>query len=376
MLRTKSWLCMVIAAACCGACTKSSGQEAAGSGGSSACQVACDAGVTMHDAARPEDSAHHSGPPDSGPPAPMGHPAPANSKGCAPEGPDGDGLGTSRVVLYTGPRKLAQVSARSHGVIVADSADGLLRMNMDGNGFVRIAQVPMVATFLAADLSVYWAKGSAIYKASIDASDAMPAMVAGGVLRGAEFLSYDEKNLYFADDGAGSIWQQPLAGTAPVSLDSAIAAEDMKLFAGHLYYSDLYSQRVYRVPVGGGDAESLAVGMQGSVQAVAADIDTLYWVDDTQIQSTPIGSPSEATTIGQGGAAPLGRGRVMSMKLVEDRLYWADDVFDIGWTATDGSACGLVVKALPGVSGWDADETAVYVTLPVGAGSELWRIGR
>jgi hypothetical protein len=151
----------------------------------------------------------------------------------------------------------------------------------------------------------------------------------------------------------------------------------MKLFGGNVYYSDLYSQRVYRVPADGGDAESLAVGMQGSVQAVAADTDALYWVDDTQIQRTPLDSPGELTTIGQGGSAPLGRGRVMTMKLIEDRLYWADDVFDVGWTAIDGSACGLVVKGLPGLSGWDVDESAVYMTVPgTGGGRELWRIAR
>jgi hypothetical protein len=326
--------------------------------------------MTLHDAGMADSGEH-----DSGPPPPMGHPAPADSTGCAPEGPSVAALGTMRAVLYTGPRELAQIAVRRKDVLAADRSDGLLRMSLDTTTFERVAQVPMLATFLAADLSAYWVNGNAIYKASLEATDAAPEMVASGVMHGAQFLAYDEENLYFAD--SESIWKQPLDGSAGTNLHSAIAVQDMKLFGGKLYYSDLYSQRVYRVPADGGDAESLAVGMQGTVQAVAADTDSVYWVDDTQIERTMLDSPGEFTTIGQGGSAPLGRGRVMTMKLIEDRLYWADDVFDIGWTAIDGSACGLVVKGLAGVSGWDVDEDAVYVAVPgAGGGSELWRIAR
>jgi hypothetical protein len=308
----------------------------------------------------------------------MGHPAPAQSTGCAPDGPLADALGSAREVLYTGVRSLAQVSARAQGAFVADSADGLLRLPPGSADFVRIARA-QVDTFLAADLSVYWASGSVLEKAALDATDAEPEIVAQGLEHGARFLSYDQTHLYFTDLVPGSIWQQPLAGTARTRLVGMIAVQDMKLASGYVYYTDGSSQRVFRVSVKGGDPELLATGMQGTggVQAVATDGDNVYWVDDTQIEKTPIGSPTEVTTIGQGGAAPLGRGRVTSMTLVSDRLYWADDVYDVGWTAIDGSACGLVVKALPGLHGWDADDTAVYLTVPAaGAGSELWRIAR
>jgi len=60
------------------------------------------------------------------------------------------------------------------------------------------------------------------------------------------------------------------------------------------------------------------------------------------------------------------------------RVYWADDAGNLGWTATDGASCALLVKAAGEVRGWDIDDTSVYlaVSMPAAQGFELWKLAR
>jgi hypothetical protein len=281
-----------------------------------------------------------------------------------------------------GSRRLSGVASTTGGVFVGDLDAGLFRIPTGGGAPARVVATTAAADFLAADLHAYWFESNAIYKASLDATDATPGLVGGGLPHPVSLFNFDTTNLYFVDGQAQVIVRLALAGGAPAPVASPVVVQDLVLRAGFLYFSEGSQKQVYRVSIkDGSTSEALTSGVNVSPRAVEADATTLYWVDDIQILSTPIGKPGMHKALGVGGPGKIsGLGLISKMTLLSSRLYWADDAGNVGWTAIDGSACGLVVKAAGEMHGWDVDQDSVYVVVNTGTSaapaSELWRIKR
>jgi hypothetical protein len=332
------------------------------------------------DAAQPLLDAGHDAavsPVDAGaaPIAPRG-PAPS-PKACIPDGPAASALGSARSVLFMGARKLSALAATPSALFVIDDDAGIFRLATGSSTLERVVAVKALPEFLAADLHLYWFDNSSIWKTSLTATDATPELVGGGLPHRASRMNFDKTNLYFADLEASAVLRLPLAGGAPVTLVSGVSATDLELRAGSLYYADSKTQQAYRVSItAGSKPELLTSGSNFSVAAVEADTTTLYWADGGEIRSTPIGKPAMQKPIGRGGPGPagMGVGLVSRLLLVAGRLYFVDDGGNVGWTMPDGSSCGLLVKGAGTIRGFDADDSAVYLSIGAGASSELWRV--
>ncbi len=356
-----------------GACSKHAPQDPCA-------QLACipDAGGTP--ATIGFDAAHDAAPPvaDAAPQLPIAPRGPAPSpQACTPDGPSPDALGSALSVLYTGPRQLSALASSSSGLFVVDAKDGIFRVPAAGGALERVASAGGVSEILAADLHLYWFQNGSIWKTSLSATNATPELVGGGLQHAVSYFNFDAANLYFADVPGHTLLRFPLDGTPPTTIVSGVAANDMKLRSGLLYYADAPGLQVARVSIlEGSSPETLTTGSTFGVGAVESDGTTLYWADGGEIRSTPIGQPAVRKPLARGGPGPGGSafGLITRMLLIGQRLYFLDDGGNVGWTALDGSSCGLVVKGAGTASGLDVDDTAVYLTVAMLPGSQLWRI--
>jgi hypothetical protein len=293
---------------------------------------------------------------------------------CVPEGPSADQLGAARTVVYSGPRALGAIAVRRENLLVADAEAGLFRIASGATTFERVVTA-RVSDFLAADLNLYWYEDSAIWRASLSATDDTPDPVAQNLSGAMSVRAFDETNLY-AFSAAHAIVTLPISGGAAINLASGVDVDDFELHAGFLYYADRTSRHVLRVSVDGGESERLTTSAGRALAAVATDGTTLYWSDGIAILAASIEDASDRSAIGVAGPVPGGgRSAVQRMRRIDDRLYWSDGAGNLGWTAADGSECALIVGAVPDLRGWDADEVAVYTTSSKDSSTrELWRI--
>ena len=179
--------------------------------------------------------------------------------------------------------------------------------------------------------------------------------------------------MYFADATAQKLWKLGLSGGDPAALASGVLLRDLRFYAGALYYSDANAKQVARISSAvGSSPELLTAGGNRAPAAVETDGKTLFWVDDLQINATPIGQPSSRKALGVAGPSESsGLGHIARLRLSGTRLYWADDAGNLGWTASDGQSCGLLVKGAGGITGWDIDDTAAYALVHRGTSTEL-----
>jgi hypothetical protein len=293
---------------------------------------------------------------------------------CVPEGPSADQLGATRTVVYSGPRVLGAIAVRRENLLVADAEAGLFRIASGETTFERVVTA-RVSEFLAADLNLYWYEDSAIWRASLSATEATPDPVAQNLSGAMSVRAFDETNLY-AFSAAHTIVTLPIAGGAATTLASGVDVDDFELHAGFLCYADRTSRHVLRVSVDGGESQRLTTSAGRALAAVATDGTTLYWSDGIAILAASIEDGSDRSAIGVAGPAPGGgRSAVQRMRRIDDRLYWSDGAGNLGWTAADGSECALIVGAVPALRGWDADGVAMYTTSSKDSSTrELWRI--
>jgi hypothetical protein len=284
-------------------------------------------------------------------------------------------------VLYSGELELGALTVRGSRVIASDPAQGIYRVDAAGGTLERIVTA-RPAEVLVADLNVYWVELdggiSSIYRAGLEQTDATPDVLAQDLVLHAKYLSYDEESLYFADVTASGIYSLPIAGGAPtkIVLDSSISS--VLLHAGYLYYGH-GGAGLARFDLQTSEVESLAeppavIAGPGFLQV---DTDNVYFAIGPQIFALPLGGSGMPVEIGQGGSGPGGSGRITTLVLAGDRLYFTDEHGNLGYTSTDGQTCSLLVAG--GARSLDLDESAIYATFSRGSGmtgSELVRIER
>jgi hypothetical protein len=188
----------------------------------------------------------------------------------------------------------------------------------------------------------------------------------------------DESSLYFSDGARRTLEKIAISGEARQMLAAGVSVRDLKLKAGALYYVD-DTGRLLRMSPDGGEPDALLSTADADVAVIDSDGETLYWADASVLLSAPADDTGEPSALGVAGPGPAAgsHGRIERLMLRDDTLFWSDAVGNIGWTAVDGSDCGLLIANVPELGGWDIDDDALYLTLTAEGGArELWRVAR
>jgi len=130
----------------------------------------------------------------------------------------------------------------------------------------------------------------------------------------------------------------------------------MTLHGGYVYY--VANRIAYRIAYGATTPEQISPMSDLSLTAIATDGTTLFWADQDTLKQTPIGSPTQESTLGEADFFD-------SLQLSGTRVYYQESRNPtVGWFATDGSSCGLAVadSSIIG-TGFVVDEQHVYFVL-------------
>ncbi len=295
---------------------------------------------------------------------------------CRPSGPP-SGFGSVRSVLYSGPRELGALAVRRGQVFVLDPADGLLRLPEGATEFER-AVAGTVEQFLIADLNLYWSRDKGLWRASVAATDAIPDAVATQLNYQVALLRFDSTHLYFADPQARVLLRAPITDGALETIATGVQANDQVLQSGFVYFADAVSAQIRRVKVEGGTVEPVATGGGSAPTAVVTDGKTVFFTDGFAVMAAPVDGSTQYESLAVGGPGPAADrpARIEWLELAGKRLYFTDSSGDLGWIATDGSECGLIVQAAGTLAGADidADGEAAYLSVQTGSAHELWRL--
>lgn len=172
-------------------------------------------------------------------------------------------------------------------------------------------------------------------------------------------LDLDATHVYWVEDDLGTVRRAPLAGGVPTFLSSGNGKPfDLKVRGGTVYWL-LGLDKLLKVPVTGGTAETLASGLRAA-EALVVDDSFAYFTE------SDAGQLSKVATAG-GAVAPVGSiaGGLMWYALGQDplRIFWQTPA-SVGSVAKDGSSSAtlsgapLSDDAVPGSVA--ADATYVY----------------
>jgi hypothetical protein len=233
---------------------------------------------------------------------------------------DANATGVVRRVALDGGAVSVLATGHGAGGLAIDATHVYFtRSTLDNGGVRRVAKTGgVVETVVAQSTGSYWI--------ALDATDAYftswgsvarvakAGGAAVGLGTGRYGVAVDATNLYVAD---AAVYQQPLAGGAPVQLDAAgptggaigaIVVDETQV------YWMTNTDGVYRVSIGGG--VPILIGPGGSRWALAVDDTSVYWSDGGNIWAAPK----------LGGAAVLVAGGAPASAIATwgDDVYWAN----------------------------------------------------
>jgi hypothetical protein len=206
------------------------------------------------------------------------------------------------------------------------------------------APTTLIAGARAAKLQVfgeklYYVEGEALKSFDLVAAGAAP-VVLNTV---ADILAYDDQHVVYKD--ATNIYAVAVGApdlTGAVTLGSAEPIASAVIGGDTLYLSN--GDKVYRVGLDGtGAADVVPDDDFGLIGIIALDGTSLYFDDDDNLRVVPV-SGGTARTIAVAGPDSLfyDTAAFASILPAGDVIYWADDGSTYGWTAVDGSRCGIL----------------------------------
>ncbi len=178
---------------------------------------------------------------------------------------------------------------------------------------------------------------------SVDLAGASAAPVVLNTLTDMNVLEYDEQhvvyqdetNIYVVDVGAEDL-------TAAVTLHAADSIYSTAIAADTLYLSS--RDGVYRLALDGtGLADVVPDDSFAFIGLITSDGTSLYFDDGDMLKVVPVAG-GEPLTIGVAGADSLFYDTAAFARLLPAGgvIYWADDGESYGWTAVDGTRCGIL----------------------------------
>jgi hypothetical protein len=209
---------------------------------------------------------------------------------------------------------------------------------------------------------VYFAQDKSLYRSSLASPSAELLVAANSAITQVEI---DASYVYYIVSTESTLNRIAVTGGSPeVLVASAESVQSLQLVNGTIYFVGFNAEKVGRLPASGGSIEWLTSADMAS-EAVAVSATTVYFSRWEVLYSQPIGSPNQTTELGSAGPGMPYTADFNAAKLVNDRIYWFDSGDNVGWTKTDGSQCGLLIKSNTSESVRDIAITndAVYVCL-------------
>jgi hypothetical protein len=158
----------------------------------------------------------------------------------------------------------------------------------------------------------------------------------------AGIVDYDEQHVVYKDEmNFHAIAVGAQDSTAAVTLHAAEGIYSQSLAGDTLYLSS--RDVVYRVGLDGtGATEVVPYDHFAFIGLIESDGTSLYFDDFNLLKIVPAGG-GEPRAFGAAGPDPLGNTAGFSRLIPSGGLvYWADDGESYGWTAVDGSRCGIL----------------------------------
>ncbi|WP_437679756.1 hypothetical protein [Sorangium sp. So ce131] len=230
----------------------------------------------------------------------------------------------------------------------------LRRCGRGGIGAVALAEAAGGPRAIALDAThVYWTH--------LDTDEIMKAPIAGGaavtIAHGCPSygIAVNAANVYWTCTDPVGVFSAPLGGGTPTLLSTGLEEPlGIALDATSIYVGDSYAVR--KLPIGGGEAEWLALGT--GARRVQVDATHVYWTnaDASSVRKVPIAGGDDVV---------LASGYFESHEVVLDatHVYWANlgDAPEIRRVPVDG---GEPVVVIAGVAPRDlaVDGTSIYWT--------------
>jgi len=135
----------------------------------------------------------------------------------------------------------------------------------------------------------------------------------------------------------GAVMKMPIAGGAPVALASQVAATDIAVGGGNVYWLEIYDESLRSVPITGGASVTLA---RPNASFLTVDATNVYW---TSISLGVIGS---VPTMG-GATMTLVSGVWLNPGVIARQSFAVDDTSLYFATSTSDGRSGLIMKLTP-----------------------------
>jgi hypothetical protein len=216
--------------------------------------------------------------------------------------------------------------------------------------------------------SVYWTTGDGkVMKAPLDGGAATTLFDDGGISV-PQGLAVDATNVYWAT--AGAVKSVPLGGGQAMTLATGSDATAVAVDGTHVYWTA--GSAIMKVPVGGGAATTLATGQSAS--AIAIDTTSVYWpnVAEGTIMKVSLagGAP---TTLASGQTDPI------AIAVDATRVYWTTQS-NVMSVPIGGGTLVVLAANQPRPMAITVDATSVYfgnnqtqviMKVPLGGGTPV-----
>jgi hypothetical protein len=185
---------------------------------------------------------------------------------------------------------------------------------------------------------LFYTEGNQLKSFDLSAGGAPTVLntVEGIMTYDAEHVIYkDATNIYVVAVGAPDL-------TGAVTLRPAASIYSQSLAADSLYLSS--REGIYRVSLDGAStSEVVPDDSFAFIEMIATDGTSVFFDDGDMLKVVPVAG-GEARSFGVAGPDSLFNNTASFAQLIPtaDRIFWADDGSSYGWTALDGSKCGIL----------------------------------
>lgn len=285
---------------------------------------------------------------------------------------------------------IRRLAAAASSVVWLDSS-GVKTLPVTGGVPQTLAAISLQPfDLLLADGRVYWTESSGPAHGETGTLKTVP--VAGGtvetLVQGGDAprrLAVSGNQLYWSEggpigqiEGFNRIARIPLGGGSPVTVLLSVGSGPLAVDDSNLYIGNGF--RIYKVPLGGGPAETLVRGAD-TIHSLTSDGSFVYWLEGplASVRRVPVGG-GEATTLFSSTVSPLS-GPAGPIRVSGGYVYWMSHYTAISRIPAGGGPQQTIISNdLTFLSDFVTDGVNVYYSeqdsgdikrVPVSGGSSI-----
>jgi sugar lactone lactonase YvrE len=259
------------------------------------------------------------------------------------------------------------IAVDAHELYWTDLLTGVMRISlpMGTPTMVAMADTPQAVALDSGH--VYWTATNTLSRAPLMGGAAAP-LSSAGLKSGTWALATDGSNVYWADQGSGTLQSMPVGGGTSTVLDMGLIAPDgVVVDDTYVYYADGTNKQIQgsllKVPKAGGARVTLATGQEGP-RALALDTDNIYWTDSALYSPAATGVIMKMP---KAGGMPTiltsGQGNPLGIAVAGNDVYWVNsDAGTVSRVSKDGGMPTVLAGGQSYATSITADAKAIYWT--------------